>query len=151
MRQWSALATNGCGVPAENLSQTLRSLLHHQGSRSGAPVRVSPSPTRSWSTDMGGDISVQSSVGVGTEFTLRLPVGGPRPRGRACEEHSIRRRRGARFTRRSAPHASTSIGTIGNMQFLVSGDEAIAAFEQQTCRFDSLRRTHAGNGRRVSC
>jgi PAS domain S-box-containing protein len=69
------ISDNGCGVPAENLSKLYDPFFTTKevGRGTGQGLAI----THSILVDKhGGDISVQSSVGVGTEFTLRLPVGG---------------------------------------------------------------------------
>jgi PAS domain S-box-containing protein len=69
------ISDNGCGVPAENLSKLYDPFFTTKevGRGTGQGLAI----THSILVDRhGGDISVQSSVGVGTEFTLRLPIGG---------------------------------------------------------------------------
>ena len=66
---------NGCGVPAENLSKLYDPFFTTKevGRGTGQGLAI----THSILVDKhGGDIGVQSTVGLGTEFTLRLPVGG---------------------------------------------------------------------------
>jgi PAS domain S-box-containing protein len=66
---------NGCGVPADNLSKLFDPFFTTKkvGRGTGQGLAI----THSILVDKhGGDISVQSSVGVGTEFTLRLPLDG---------------------------------------------------------------------------
>jgi PAS domain S-box-containing protein len=69
------ISDNGCGVPAENLSKLYDPFFTTKevGRGTGQGLAI----THSILVDKhGGDISVHSSVGVGTEFTLRLPVDG---------------------------------------------------------------------------
>ena len=69
------ISDNGCGVPVENLSKLYDPFFTTKevGRGTGQGLAI----THSILVDKhGGDISVQSSVGVGTEFTLRLPIGG---------------------------------------------------------------------------
>jgi len=69
------ISDNGCGVPVENLSKLYDPFFTTKevGRGTGQGLAI----THSILVDKhGGDISVQSSVGVGTEFTLRLPVSG---------------------------------------------------------------------------
>jgi PAS domain S-box-containing protein len=69
------ISDNGCGVPAENLHKLYDPFFTTKevGRGTGQGLAI----THSIVVDKhGGDISVQSSVGVGTEFTLRLPIGG---------------------------------------------------------------------------
>lgn len=66
---------NGCGVPPENLSKLYDPFFTTKevGRGTGQGLAI----THSILVDKhGGDISVQSTVGLGTEFTLRLLVGG---------------------------------------------------------------------------
>jgi two-component system NtrC family sensor kinase len=69
------ISDNGCGVPAENLSKLYDPFFTTKevGRGTGQGLAI----THSILVDKhGGDISVQSTVGLGTEFTLRLPTGG---------------------------------------------------------------------------
>ncbi len=69
------ISDNGCGVPEENLSKLYDPFFTTKevGRGTGQGLAI----TRSILVDKhGGDISVQSKVGVGTEFTLRLPIAG---------------------------------------------------------------------------
>jgi PAS domain S-box-containing protein len=69
------ISDNGCGVPAENLSKLYDPFFTTKevGRGTGQGLAI----THSILVDKhGGDISVQSTVGLGTEFTLRLPIGG---------------------------------------------------------------------------
>ena len=66
---------NGCGVPPENLAKLYDPFFTTKevGRGTGQGLAI----THSILVDKhGGEISVQSEVGVGTEFTLRLPIGG---------------------------------------------------------------------------
>jgi PAS domain S-box-containing protein len=69
------ISDNGCGVPPENLSKLYDPFFTTKevGRGTGQGLAI----THSILVDKhGGDISVQSTVGLGTEFTLRLPTGG---------------------------------------------------------------------------
>jgi len=65
---------NGVGIAAEQLKDIFKPFISTKGSRGtglGLPV------SRKILREHGGDISVQSQPGVGTKFTLRLPVKSP--------------------------------------------------------------------------
>jgi PAS domain S-box-containing protein len=69
------IGDNGCGVPEENLSKLYDPFFTTKevGRGTGQGLAIA----HSIMVDKhGGDISVHSRVGVGTEFTLRLPVAG---------------------------------------------------------------------------
>ena len=69
------ISDNGCGVPAENLGKLYDPFFTTKevGRGTGQGLAI----THSILVDKhGGDISVCSTVGIGTEFTLRLPIGG---------------------------------------------------------------------------
>jgi PAS domain S-box-containing protein len=69
------IGDNGCGVPAENLSKLYDPFFTTKevGRGTGQGLAI----THSILVDKhGGDISVRSRLGVGTEFTLKLPIGG---------------------------------------------------------------------------
>ena len=69
------ISDNGCGVPPENLSKLFDPFFTTKevGRGTGQGLAI----THSIVVDKhGGEISVKSDVGVGTEFTLRLPIGG---------------------------------------------------------------------------
>jgi PAS domain S-box-containing protein len=70
---------NGCGVPADNLSKLYDPFFTTKevGRGSGQGLAISHSIVVD---KHGGDMSVSSTVGVGTEFALRVPIGGRRPR-----------------------------------------------------------------------
>jgi signal transduction histidine kinase len=66
---------NGCGIPAEHLSRVYDPFFTTKevGRGTGQGLAI----TRSIIVDKhAGDVSVKSTVGVGSEFTLRLPIGG---------------------------------------------------------------------------
>ncbi len=66
---------NGCGISAENLAKVFDPFFTTKevGRGSGQGLAIS----RSILVDKhGGDIKISSQVGVGTEFTLRLPIAG---------------------------------------------------------------------------
>ena len=69
------ISDNGCGVPAENLSKLFDPFFTTKevGRGTGQGLAISHSILVD---KHGGDIGVQSRVGIGTEFTLRLPIGG---------------------------------------------------------------------------
>jgi PAS domain S-box-containing protein len=66
---------NGCGVPKENLSKIYDPFFTTKevGRGTGQGLAISHSIVVD---KHGGDISVSSEVGVGTEFTIRLPIAG---------------------------------------------------------------------------
>ena len=69
------ISDNGCGVPPENLARLYDPFFTTKevGRGTGQGLAIAHSILVD---KHGGDISVQSEVGVGTEFTLRLPVAG---------------------------------------------------------------------------
>ncbi len=71
------IADNGCGVPPENLSKLYDPFFTTKevGRGTGQGLAIAHSIVVD---KHGGDIDVKSTVGVGTEFTLRLPIGGRR-------------------------------------------------------------------------
>jgi PAS domain S-box-containing protein len=74
------ISDNGCGVPVENLGKLYDPFFTTKevGRGTGQGLAI----THSILVDKhGGDISVQSTVGFGTEFTLRLPIAGRSARG----------------------------------------------------------------------
>jgi signal transduction histidine kinase/pSer/pThr/pTyr-binding forkhead associated (FHA) protein len=65
---------NGCGIPPEKQADIFRPFVSTKGSRGtglGLPV------SRKILREHGGDILVQSQVGVGSKFILRLPMRSP--------------------------------------------------------------------------
>jgi signal transduction histidine kinase/pSer/pThr/pTyr-binding forkhead associated (FHA) protein len=65
---------NGCGIPADKLADIFRPFVSSKGSRGtglGLPV------SRKILREHGGDILVQSQVGKGSKFVLRLPMRSP--------------------------------------------------------------------------
>jgi len=69
------ISDNGCGIPPENLAKVYDPFFTTKevGRGTGQGLAI----THSILVDKhGGDISVSSQMGVGTEFTLRLPIGG---------------------------------------------------------------------------
>jgi len=66
---------NGCGVPAENLSKLYDPFFTTKevGRGTGQGLAISHSIVVD---KHGGEISVASEVGVGTQFTVRLPIAG---------------------------------------------------------------------------
>jgi two-component system, NtrC family, sensor kinase len=69
------VSDNGCGVPAENLSKIYDPFFTTKevGRGTGQGLAISHSIVVD---KHGGEISVASEVGVGTEFTVRLPIAG---------------------------------------------------------------------------
>jgi PAS domain S-box-containing protein len=69
------ISDNGCGIPSDNLAKVYDPFFTTKevGRGTGQGLAI----THSILVDKhGGDISVSSQVGIGTEFTLRLPIGG---------------------------------------------------------------------------
>jgi PAS domain S-box-containing protein len=75
--EWAVIriSDNGCGVPPDNLSKLYDPFFTTKevGRGTGQGLAISHSIVVD---KHGGDISVKSDVGVGTEFTLRLPIVG---------------------------------------------------------------------------
>jgi PAS domain S-box-containing protein len=69
------VSDNGCGVPAENLSKIYDPFFTTKevGRGTGQGLAISHSIVVD---KHGGEISVASEVGVGTQFTVRLPIAG---------------------------------------------------------------------------
>jgi PAS domain S-box-containing protein len=69
------VSDNGCGVPEENLTKLYDPFFTTKevGRGTGQGLAISHSIVVD---KHGGDISVKSEVGVGTEFTVRLPIAG---------------------------------------------------------------------------
>jgi len=69
------VSDNGCGVPEENLTKLYDPFFTTKevGRGTGQGLAISHSIVVD---KHGGDISVRSQVGVGTEFTVRLPIAG---------------------------------------------------------------------------
>jgi PAS domain S-box-containing protein len=69
------VSDNGCGVPKENLSKLYDPFFTTKevGRGTGQGLAISHSIVVD---KHDGDISVRSEVGVGTEFTIRLPIAG---------------------------------------------------------------------------
>ena len=70
-----SVSDNGCGVPAENLSKLYDPFFTTKevGRGTGQGLAISHSIVVD---KHGGEISVTSEVGVGTQFTIRLPIAG---------------------------------------------------------------------------
>src|SRR5262249_52952146 len=65
---------NGAGIPPEKMDDIFRPFVSTKGAKgTGLGLAVSRKILR----EHGGDIVVQSQVGVGAKFTLRLPVKSP--------------------------------------------------------------------------
>ena len=73
------VSDNGCGVPRENLSKLYDPFFTTKevGRGTGQGLAISHSIVVD---KHGGEISVRSEVGVGTEFTVRLPISGRQAR-----------------------------------------------------------------------
>jgi signal transduction histidine kinase len=69
------VSDNGCGVPAENLSKLYDPFFTTKevGRGTGPGLAISHSIVVD---KHGGEISVSSEFGFGTEFTVRLPIAG---------------------------------------------------------------------------
>ena len=69
------VSDNGCGVPAENLSKLYDPFFTTKevGRGTGQGLAISHSIVVD---KHGGEIGVTSDVGIGTEFTVRLPIAG---------------------------------------------------------------------------
>ena len=65
---------NGVGIPEENLSHIFDPFFT---TKKGAGTGLGLSITYGIVQKLGGDVSVQSQVGVGTRFILTFPVGKP--------------------------------------------------------------------------
>jgi len=65
---------NGVGIPAERMADMFKIFVSTKGSRgTGLGLPVSQKILR----EHGGDLTVQSQVGVGSKFTLKLPLKSP--------------------------------------------------------------------------
>ena len=65
---------NGVGIPPAQVTEIFKPFVSTKGSRGtglGLPV------SRKIMREHGGDLTVQSQVGAGSKFTLRLPVKSP--------------------------------------------------------------------------
>ncbi|MEJ2218482.1 MAG: ATP-binding protein [Gemmatimonadota bacterium] len=69
------IADNGVGIPAEHLKQIFDPFFT---TKKGAGTGLGLSITYGIVQKLGGEIGVSSDVGVGTRFTVTLPVGGDR-------------------------------------------------------------------------
>jgi two-component system, NtrC family, sensor kinase len=74
-----SVSDNGCGVPEENLTKLYDPFFTTKevGRGTGQGLAISHSIVVD---KHGGEISVSSEVGVGTQFTIRLPIAGRGPR-----------------------------------------------------------------------
>ena len=69
-----SVSDNGVGVPADKIADLFKPFVSSKGSRgTGLGLAVSRKTLR----EHGGDILVQSVAGVGSTFTMRLPLKGP--------------------------------------------------------------------------
>jgi signal transduction histidine kinase len=66
------IADTGCGIPSENLQRIFEPFFTTKGEGQGTGLGLSI--TYSLVRNLRGDISVESKVGVGTSFTVDLPV-----------------------------------------------------------------------------
>lgn len=65
---------NGIGIPADRMAEMFKVFVSTKGSRgTGLGLPVSQKILR----EHGGDLTVQSQVGVGSKFTLKLPLKSP--------------------------------------------------------------------------
>lgn len=74
--QWARIVVldNGVGIPPEKIGDIFKPFVSSKGARGtglGLPV------SRKVMREHGGDLTVQSQVGVGSKFTLRLPLKSP--------------------------------------------------------------------------
>ena len=66
------VADNGCGIPAEDLRRVFEPFFSTRGDQGGTGLGLSI--TYGLAKEMGGDIQVESTVGVGTRFSVFLPT-----------------------------------------------------------------------------
>ncbi len=78
-----AVSDSGKGIPPENLTRIFEPFFTTKevGKGTGLGLSISYEIVKKH----GGEISVESTVGVGTTFTVRLPVSGPPPEGNSDE------------------------------------------------------------------
>lgn len=67
----------GVGIPPESLERIFAPFVQVSGNGEGSGLGLAIS--RSFARGMGGDLTVDSTVGEGSTFTLSLPLGGPGP------------------------------------------------------------------------
>jgi signal transduction histidine kinase len=67
---WVKFHDNGCGIPSENLEKILEPLLTTKAKGIGLGLAIS----KSLAEQNGGKIEVESRVGQGTTFTVKLPL-----------------------------------------------------------------------------
>jgi signal transduction histidine kinase len=72
---WVAISDTGCGIPQQNLNRIFEPFFTTKPVGSGTGLGLSLS--YSTISKHGGRIDVESEVGVGTTFTIRLPVEPP--------------------------------------------------------------------------
>ena len=65
-----SVTDTGCGVPPELLNRVFETGVSRDSTGLGLPI------TRALAQSMGGDVTLQSEIGRGSVFTLRLPVKG---------------------------------------------------------------------------
>jgi signal transduction histidine kinase len=69
-----SISDNGCGISEENLRNIFKVFFSTKGSKgTGLGLAV----TQKIISEHGGEIRVESELGVGTKFTITLPVKGP--------------------------------------------------------------------------
>ena len=122
------VSDNGCGVPQENLSKLYDPFFTTKevGRGTGQGLAISHSIVVD---KHGGEISVSSEVGVGTQFTVRLPIAGrARTSGLMKDILFVDDERELLDSLRARLYKHRH---DWNMRFVSSGDEAIAALEQQ--------------------
>ncbi|MFW6330982.1 MAG: sensor histidine kinase [Gemmatimonadota bacterium] len=71
------ISDNGVGIPQENLPRIFDPFFT---TKTGSGTGLGLSITYGIVQKLGGDISVESEAGVGTSFTVRLPIDGPEAR-----------------------------------------------------------------------
>ena len=63
-----AVSDTGTGIPADALETIFEEFRQEKGTGLGLPI------TKGWAELLGGSIGVQSEVGQGSVFTVRVPV-----------------------------------------------------------------------------
>lgn len=79
---WIAIGDTGCGIPPENMNRIFEPFFTTKPIGSGTGLGLSLS--YSIVSKHGGRIEVDSTPGVGTTFTVRLPIEPPASRGPAA-------------------------------------------------------------------
>jgi signal transduction histidine kinase len=70
------VADTGCGIPAEHLPHLFERFYRVEAARSAGGVGLGLAIARQIAEQHGGELAVDSEAGVGSTFSLRLPVGG---------------------------------------------------------------------------